>query len=170
MPAHDGARSHDQPHPGHSLDGQRPGQQGQPRPVRPRQPRMHPRPLALGDGELMAQHQDLGVLPPRLTARQPEQRHDTGHDQEDQLQARKPKIIPPPDRPRPADRRRATTKTGRVPQASAQVAQVFGTHSWPVPCGAGRCCSAPGTRPGRRASTLGPGSGSGRRVPGAGCR
>jgi hypothetical protein len=63
---------------------------------------MSTRPLAQGDGELMAQHQDLGVLRPRLPARQPEQRHDTGHDQEDQLEAHKPKIIPPPARPRPA--------------------------------------------------------------------
>jgi hypothetical protein len=28
--------------------------------------RMSARPLTLGDSELMAQHQDLGVLPPRL--------------------------------------------------------------------------------------------------------
>jgi hypothetical protein len=34
MPAHDGARSHDQPHPGQPLNGQRSGQQRQPRPVR----------------------------------------------------------------------------------------------------------------------------------------
>ncbi len=30
------------------------------------------RPLTLRNSELMAQHQDLGVLPPRLAARQPE--------------------------------------------------------------------------------------------------
>ena len=29
-------------------------------------------PLAQGDSELMTQHQDLGVLPPILPARQPE--------------------------------------------------------------------------------------------------
>ena len=59
-------------------------------------------PLAQRDSELMAQHQDLGVLPPLLPARQPEQRHGTGYGQEDQLQAHKPKIIAPPDGPRPA--------------------------------------------------------------------
>jgi hypothetical protein len=42
-------------------------------PVRPRQTRMSTRPLTLGDSKLMAQHQD----------------------QVDQLQAHKPKIIPP---------------------------------------------------------------------------
>ena len=88
-----GAGSDDQPHRGEALDRQRPGEQRQPRPVRPRQPRMSPRPLAQGDRELMAQHQDLGVLPPRLPARQAQQRHGTGDDQEDQLQAHKPKII-----------------------------------------------------------------------------
>jgi hypothetical protein len=66
---------------------------------------MGPRPLTLGHSELMAQHQDLGVLPLRLPARQPEQRHRTGDNQEDQLQAHKPKIIAPPARPRPAARR-----------------------------------------------------------------
>jgi hypothetical protein len=34
--------------------------------------------------------------------RQPEQRQETGHDQEDQLQAHKPKIIPPPAGPTPS--------------------------------------------------------------------
>jgi hypothetical protein len=43
------------------------------------------RPLTLGDSELVAQYQDLGVLPPRIPPRQPDQRHGTGHDQEDQL-------------------------------------------------------------------------------------
>jgi hypothetical protein len=38
----------------------------------------------------VAQHEDLGVLPPRLPARQAQQRHGTGNDQEDQLQAHKP--------------------------------------------------------------------------------
>ena len=57
---------------------------------------MSTRLLTLRDSELMAQHQDLGVLPPRLPARQPEQRHGTGNNQEDQLQAHKPKIIAPP--------------------------------------------------------------------------
>jgi hypothetical protein len=65
--------------------------------------------------------------PPGATA---EQRHDTGYDQEDQLQAHKPKIIPPPDGPGPA---RPAPKRGMEPtaicRASAQVTQVFGTHS-----------------------------------------
>jgi hypothetical protein len=39
-------------------------------------------PLALGDSELMAQHQGLRVLPPRLPPRQAQHRHRTGHDQE----------------------------------------------------------------------------------------
>ena len=104
MPPQDRPRSNDQPQPGQAPGWQRPGEQGQPRPVRPRQPRMNARPLAQGDSELMAQYQDLGVLPPRLPARQAQQQHGTGNDQEDQLQAHKPKIIPPPAGPRPARR------------------------------------------------------------------
>jgi hypothetical protein len=73
MPAQDGARSDEQPHPGQPAGRHRPGEQRQPRPVQPRQPGARLRPLTLGDSELMAQHQDLGVLPPRLPARQPEQ-------------------------------------------------------------------------------------------------
>jgi hypothetical protein len=42
-------------------------QQGQPSPIRPRQ--THD-PRTLGDSELMARHQYLGVLPPRLSVRQ----------------------------------------------------------------------------------------------------
>ena len=57
---------------------------------------MSTRPLALGHSELMAQHKNLGVLPPPLLARQPQQRHGTGNNQEDQLQPHKPKIIPRP--------------------------------------------------------------------------
>src|ERR1022692_2357621 len=63
---------------------------------------MSSRPLAQGHRELMAQHQDLGVLPPRLPPRQAQHRHGPGDDEEDQLQAHKPKIIarqPEPDRP-----------------------------------------------------------------------
>ncbi len=55
--------------------------------------------LALGDSELMTQHQDLGVLPPRLTARRAQQRHSPGNNQEDHLQAHKPTIIARPARP-----------------------------------------------------------------------
>ena len=104
VPPQDGARSDDQPHRGETVDRQRPGQQGKQRPVRPRQPGTSPRPLTPGDSKLVAQHEDLGVLPPRLPARQAQQRHGTGNDQEDQLQAHKPKIIPPPVGPRPARR------------------------------------------------------------------
>jgi hypothetical protein len=53
-------------------------------------------PLALSHSELMAQHQDLGVLPPPLPPRQAQQRYGTGDNQEDQLYAHKPKIIPRP--------------------------------------------------------------------------
>jgi hypothetical protein len=60
---------------------------------------MSPRPFAQGDSELMAQHQDLGVLPPRLPPREAQHRHGPGDDQEDQLQAHKPKIIARPDQP-----------------------------------------------------------------------
>ncbi|HLI76032.1 MAG TPA: hypothetical protein VKV02_03735 [Acidobacteriaceae bacterium] len=52
----------------------------------------------------MAQHQNLGVLPPRLPPRQAQHRHGPGHDEEAQLQAHKPKIIAPRDRPAPAPR------------------------------------------------------------------
>jgi hypothetical protein len=55
--------------------------------------------LTLGNSELMAQHQDLGILPPRLAARQTQHRHGPGNNQEDQLQAHKPKIIARPARP-----------------------------------------------------------------------
>lgn len=61
MPAQDGARSDYEPHRGEAVDRQGPGQQRQPCPVRPRQPRMSPRLLAEGDPELMAQH-GLGVF------------------------------------------------------------------------------------------------------------
>ncbi len=101
VPSQDGARGDDQPHRGETVDQQRPGQQGKQRPVRPRQTRMSARPLALSHSELMAQHKDLGVLPPPLPPRQAQQRHRTGDNQEDQLQAHKPKIIPRPGRPRP---------------------------------------------------------------------
>jgi hypothetical protein len=54
---------------------------------------MDARPLAQGDSELMAQHQDLGVLPPRLPPGQAQHQRGTGDNEEDQLQAHKPKII-----------------------------------------------------------------------------
>ena len=135
VPSHDRAGSDDQPHRGEAVDGQRPGQQRQPGPVRPRQTRMRARPLALGDSELMAQHQDLRVLPPRLPPRQAQHRHRTGHDQENQLQAHRPKIIPSPDGPRPARPapERGTERTA-IRRASAQVAQ-FSAPTTPRPRG-----------------------------------
>ena len=45
---------------GRRFDGQRPGEQGQPCPVRPRQPGLSLRPFTLGDGKLMTL-QDLLV-------------------------------------------------------------------------------------------------------------
>jgi hypothetical protein len=68
-------------------------------------------------------------LPSRLPPRQAQHRHRTGHDQENHLQAHRPKIIPSPDGPRPA---RSALKRGTEPaaicKASPQVAQVFGIH------------------------------------------
>ena len=122
VPAHDRAGSDDQPHRRQALSRHRPRQQCQPRPVRPGQTRMGARPLALCRSELVAQHEDIGVLPPPLPARQPKQRHDTGDDQEDQLQPHKPKIIPRPRSPRGAEQ---PATSG----ASGQVAQVFGTDN-----------------------------------------
>ena len=60
---------------------------------------MSTRPVPLSDSQLMAQHQDPGVLLPRLPARQSQQRHGTGHDEEDQVQAHKLEITarPGPD-------------------------------------------------------------------------
>jgi hypothetical protein len=81
---------------------------------------MSAKPLALGHSELMAQHQDLGLLPPPLPSRQTQQRHSAGDNQEDQLQGHKPKIIP-----RPA---RRGAEQPAVSGASGQVAHVFGTH------------------------------------------
>jgi hypothetical protein len=125
LPAQDRAGSDDQPHRCQALRRDRPREQRQPRPVRPRQTRMSARPLALGRSELMAQHKDLGVLPPLLPPRQPQQRHGTGDNQEDQLQPHKPQIIPPPGR---APRVGQTPTARPLRQAFAQMAQVFGTH------------------------------------------
>lgn len=83
MPAQDRGRGHDEPHCRQPLSWQRPGEHSQPRPVRPRQPGMSAGSLALGDSELMAQDQDLGVLPPRLPPRHAQQRHGPGHNEED---------------------------------------------------------------------------------------
>ena len=96
--AQDRAGSDDQPHRRQALTRHRPRKQRQP--ARPRQTRMSVRPLALSHSELMAQHKDLGVLPPPLPPRQAQQRHGTGDDQEDKLQPHKPEIIPRPGSPR----------------------------------------------------------------------
>ena len=45
-----------------------------------------------GLSQLMAQDQDLGVLPLHISLGQAQQRHGTSDDEEDQFQARKPKI------------------------------------------------------------------------------
>jgi len=114
----------DQPHRRQALCRHRPRKECQPRPVRPRQTRMSARPPALGHSELMAQHQDLGVLPPPLPPRQPQQRYGTGDNQEDQLQPHKPKIIPrsrrrpagqPTEHPARWHRFSAPTSTARPP-------------------------------------------------------
>ena len=81
---------------------------------------MNARPLAQGDSELMAQHQDLGVLPPRLPLGQAQQRHGTGDDEEDQLRAHRPKIVarqPEPDLPA---RHRSRDRANGVPQSICQ--------------------------------------------------
>ena len=121
LPAQDRAGSDDQPHRRQALRWHRPRKQRQPRPVRPRQTRMGTRPLALSDGELMAQHKDLGVLPPPLPPRQPQQRHGPGDNQEDQLQPHKPKITPRPGSP---EGRTASSQRSHP----TRWAQVFGTY------------------------------------------
>ena len=123
LPAQDRAGSDDQPHCRQALRRHRPREQRQPCPVRPRQPRMSARSLALSHSDLMAQQKDLGVLPPPLPPRQLQQRDATGDNQEDQPQPHKPEIIPRPGR------QRGTEKPG-VSRASGQVAPVFGTHRW----------------------------------------
>ena len=77
---------------------------------------MNARPLAQGDSELMAQHQDLGVLPPRLPPGQTQHRHDTGDNEEDQLQAHNPKIIARPPARKPATNRHARALTPWPPR------------------------------------------------------
>jgi len=72
---------------------------------------MSPRPIAQGNRELMAQHQDRAVFPPRLPSGQAQHRHDTGDNEEDQLQAHKPKIIARPPACKPATNRHARELT-----------------------------------------------------------
>ena len=59
---------------GQAPGRQRPGEQRQPRPVRAHQSRISSRPLTQGHRELMAQHHDLGFLPPPLPPRQAQHR------------------------------------------------------------------------------------------------
>ena len=73
------------------------------------------RPLAQGHRELMAQHQDLGVLPPRLPPRQAQHRHGPGHDEEHQLQTHKPKIIARQPGPGLPARHRSRDRADGVP-------------------------------------------------------
>ena len=60
MPAHEGAWRDDQAQLAQLTTGQQPGQRGQDRPVGPGQPRSLD--LALENGDLVPQDQDLGVL------------------------------------------------------------------------------------------------------------
>jgi hypothetical protein len=78
---------------------------------------MSPRPLAQGHRELMAQHQDLGVLPPRCPPRQAQHRHGPDDDEEDQLQAHKPKIIARQPEPNLPARYRSRDRADDVPQS-----------------------------------------------------
>ena len=77
---------------------------------------MNARPLAQGDSELTAQHQDLGVLPPRLPPGQAQHRHGTGDNEEVQIQAHKPKIIARPPACKSATNRHARALTLRPPR------------------------------------------------------
>jgi hypothetical protein len=65
----------------------------------------------------MAQHQDLGVLPPRFPPRQVQRRHGPGYDQEHQLQAHKAKIIARQPGSDLSARHRSRDRAGRVPQS-----------------------------------------------------
>lgn len=117
MPPQDRGGSDDQPHRSQPAGWQRPGDQDQPRPLRPRQPRMSTRPLAQGDSKLMTQHQDLGVLHHASLPGQAQHRHGgTGDNEDDQLQAHKPAIIARPPRREPATSRRARALTLRPPR------------------------------------------------------
>ena len=81
VPAQERARGDDQGQLAAARGGRPPGQGGQDRPVGPRQPGCSD--LALQDGDLVAQHQDLGVLDV-VGARQ--QRQPAAQPQEDQVQ------------------------------------------------------------------------------------
>ena len=127
------------------------------------------RPLAQGHRKLMAQHQNLDVLPPRCPPRQAQHRYGPGHDEEDQLQAHKPKIIalqPEPDlparhRPRGRGRRRDAKHLPRWRRFSAPTgsrrsrtggSSVLNSrraaNPKPSPARAARC-SSPRSSPGR---------------------
>src|SRR5258708_7634337 len=91
-----------------------------PAPARPPKRETTGGPRAPSHSELVAQQKDPGALPPPPPPRPAQHRHGTGDNQEDQLQAHKPKIIPRPGR--------RGAKQPAVSRASGQVAQVFGTH------------------------------------------
>ena len=124
LPVQDRARSDDQPHRRQALRRHRPRKQRQPRPVRPCHPRLSARPLALSHRELMAQHKNLGVLPPPRPPRQAQQRHSTGDHQEHQLHACQAEDHPTPWAGAGPGSRRSAIST-----ASGQVTQVYGTHN-----------------------------------------
>jgi integrase len=98
-----------------------------------------PRSLAQGDSELMAQHQDLGVLPPRLPPRQAQHRHGPGHDEEDQLQAHKPKIIAGQPEPELPARHRSRDRADGVPQSICPVGAGFRHAQCVKSASRGRC-------------------------------
>ena len=135
VPLQDGTGGDDEPQPGEALDRQRPGQQRQPRPIRSSQPRMSPILLALGDSQLVAQDQDLGVFPPHLPPGQAQQRHGAGADEEDRFQVHKPKIIA-----RAAGHRPAHRPPGPGPGP--------GRGASPRICPGGKCFRHPQGRPG----------------------
>ena len=126
MPAQARGRGDDQPHPAGPADGQRPGKQGQPRPVRPCQPASSAGSPAQGDSRLMTQHQDPGV------SRHPSRR---GNLSSDMAPGTVTKTTFNPASRRSSHARRAETDSpGAGPgtalcRASAQVTPVFGTHN-----------------------------------------
>jgi hypothetical protein len=134
--------------PARRADWQHPGEQRQPRPVRPRQPRMSPRPLAQGHRELMAHHQDLGVLPPRLPPRQAQHRPGpvTTRKISFKPRSRRSSHASPTKPARPAPVR--VTEPSAARRASAQVVPVF-RHPQLLRDGSWSWCRVIGQRRGR---------------------
>jgi len=91
---------------------------------------MNARPIAQGHRELMTQHQDLGVPPPRLPLRQAQHRHGPGHDEEISFRPasrRSSHLRRDQDLPAPRSNAGRADAICRTP---AQLTQVFGTHKW----------------------------------------